>query len=138
MALSFGEPPVVSRSTTTKVTSASGVPSSAMETCSKRVAWDAGKSGTARTVGRASDSPGDARRVAGEVAGRSPGSRGIVGGRSYRAEDSWRRRTDAHRLRHLHRPGYGLRRLRRHRPARRPARRAGAGRPRAPPPPPAP
>jgi hypothetical protein len=47
MALSFGEPPVVSRSTTTNVTSARGVPSSAMETCSKRAVRDAGESGTA-------------------------------------------------------------------------------------------
>ena len=34
IALSFGDPPVVSRSTTTKVTSASGVPSSSIMTCS--------------------------------------------------------------------------------------------------------
>ena len=32
IALSFGEPPVVSRSTTTKVTSASRVPSSSIDT----------------------------------------------------------------------------------------------------------
>jgi hypothetical protein len=34
IALSFGEPPVVSRSTTTNVTSASGVPSSSIVACS--------------------------------------------------------------------------------------------------------
>jgi hypothetical protein len=34
IALSFGDPPVVSRSTTTNVTSDSGVPSSSIDTCS--------------------------------------------------------------------------------------------------------
>src|SRR5918997_1245977 len=80
IAQSFGEPPVVSRSTTTKVTSASGVPSSSIVACSKRgspaaaraavPARRAGESGTGRagegrtgrTVGRGADSPGDARR----------------------------------------------------------------------------
>src|SRR5918998_1023318 len=83
IALSFGDPPVVSRSTTTKVTSASGVPSSSIVACSKRgspaaaraavPARRAGESGTGRagegrtgrTVGRGADSPGDARRGTG-------------------------------------------------------------------------
>src|SRR3954471_7152306 len=65
IALSFGEPPVVSRSTTTKVTSASGVPSSSIVTCSNR--WSvrcggAGEEGTGRTVGRGNDTPVMPRR----------------------------------------------------------------------------
>src|SRR3954470_534608 len=74
IALSVGEPPVVSRSTTTKVTADRGVPSSSIVACSYRVAGDGaaepargpgstpGEEGTGRTVGRGADSPGDARR----------------------------------------------------------------------------
>src|SRR5918998_1717096 len=97
IALSFGDPPVVSRSTTTKVTSASGVPSSSIVACSKRgspaaaraavPARRAGESGTGRageartgrTVGRGADSPGDARRVTGRAEGtRSSGGNGAT------------------------------------------------------------
>src|SRR5919107_2502533 len=98
IALSFGEPPVVSRSTTTKVTSASGVPSSSIVACSYRgspaaaraavPARRAGESGTGRagegrtgrTVGRGADSPGDARRGRGRAGRTSPvrGERGAV------------------------------------------------------------
>src|SRR5207245_2068940 len=69
IALSVGEPPVVSRSTTTNVTADSGVPSSSIDTCSyagvpgRGPGRRAGEGGTGRTVGRGTDSPGDARRT---------------------------------------------------------------------------
>ena len=88
--------------------------------------------GRARATGARSRGTGSTRAP-------ESGSRtGIVGGRSYRADDSRRREPHADRLRHLHRPRHRLRRLRRHRPAGRPAglaeRRPGGGpddRPRA-------
>src|SRR4051794_24332370 len=92
IALSVGEPPVVSRSTTTKVTADSGVPSSSIDTCSYTgncwgVAAPArgpgrrpGEGGTGRTVGRGNDSPGDARRAV--TARRSP-DLGAVGAQAW-------------------------------------------------------
>src|SRR3712207_5875053 len=110
IAQSFGDPPAVSRSTTTNVTSDSEVPSSSMVACSYRgsaaaartagwgwptgTGWagesDAcrpGEEGTGRTVGRGSDSPGDARREDGGGGPRGrrrlpPGARGSPAGRT--------------------------------------------------------
>src|SRR3954468_19791011 len=83
IALSFGEPPVVSRSTTTKVTADRAVPTSSIDTCSytdgRRAALARepgrrpGEEGTARTVGRGTDSPGDARRTARAAGPAEPG-----------------------------------------------------------------
>src|SRR4051794_25346447 len=92
IALSVGEPPVVSRSTTTNVTADSGVPSSSMDTCSYTdicggvaapARWPGrrpGEEGTGRTVGRGTDSPGDARRA---VAARRPPDLGAVAGQPW-------------------------------------------------------
>src|SRR3954447_7601794 len=92
IALSVGEPPVVSRSTTTNVTADSGVPSSSMDTCSYTdicggvaapARWPGrrpGEEGTGRTVGRGTDSPGDARRA---VAARGPPDLGAVAGQPW-------------------------------------------------------
>src|SRR3954447_2437033 len=109
IALSFGLPPVVSRSTTTKVTSASGVPRSSIvawwnrgrslppgpgrATC-RQVAGEAsggpsptaaggngggaGSNGTQRTLGRGSDSPGEATPDRAPEAVARPGDRGPV------------------------------------------------------------
>src|SRR3954454_17188282 len=129
IAESFGEPPVVSRSTTTNVTPARGVPRSSMVACWSLLPGGAAgpaaggssgadpggadrngtvRNGTVRTLGAGSDRPREARgspAARGRWDGGSPRGRGgTVGGRSYRPQRWVREKKEsrrAHRLRHL-------------------------------------